>query len=104
VKCRYEHPTWGRCRQDSRYLYCEFHERWMGRIRRGVHPDESYHRKIVEGLLQPTWSYLTEVEANTTLRGRRHQDGRRLDLYVVDDPIDWGDGVDEEDEDDVVAC
>lgn len=100
MTCRYRHKAWGSCRQPAVGRWCEFHGHWIGRIEAGVMPDQAYHRKIIEGLLEPTWSYLSDIEANTTLRGRRHQDGRRLDLYVVDDPVDWDL---EEDEDDGVA-
>lgn len=48
-------------------------------------PDRCYEEKIVRNLLQPTWSYLTDTEAEASVNGRYRGDGRRLDLYVTDD-------------------
>lgn len=44
-----------------------------------------YHEKVVARLLQPVDRYLSDVEINTSLAGRPHQDGRRLDHYVTDE-------------------
>lgn len=54
----------------------------------GERPDRSYHRKIVEGLLAPTWSYMDDHEVNAVMNGRRRSDGRRLDHYVLPDPME----------------
>jgi hypothetical protein len=55
-------------------------------------PDPYYEEKVVRGLTQPTWDYLTPAEAHAVLNGRYRGDGRRIDQYVTDDPL----GVDEE--------
>lgn len=61
---------------------CRSHEVWA---RKGVKPDRAYEEKISRALLQPTWSYLTDTEAEASVNGRYRGDGRRLDLYVTDD-------------------
>lgn len=63
---------------------CRSHETWS---RLGVTPDQTYEEKIVKGLLEPTFAYLSPEEAEATVNGRYRGDGRRLDQYVVDDPL-----------------
>jgi len=45
--------------------------------------DTGYHRKIVEGLLEPSHDVLTSVEVDALFRGRCRNDGRRTDLYTI---------------------
>jgi len=52
-----------------------------------VTPDQEYERKIVAGLLSPTWSYMSHEEMEATVNGRYRGDGRRLDQYVTDEPM-----------------
>lgn len=82
-------PKWGQCQQpawaDSPEGRCRSHEAWA--LKPGATIDNSYHEKIVKGLLQPTWSYLSESEMEATVNGRYRGDGRRLDQYIVDDPL-----------------
>lgn len=59
---------------------------------RGKTPDPYYEEKVVRGLLTPTWEYLSPAEAEAVLNGRYRGDGRRIDQYVVDDPL----GLDQE--------
>jgi hypothetical protein len=72
----------GRCGQppsaESEVGLCVSHQRW---IDRGVTPDPAYEKKIVEGLVQPVDSYLTDTEIEAMLNGRYRGDGRRLDVY-----------------------
>ena len=55
---------------------------------RGTTPDRFYEEKICRGLLQPTFDYLTDSEAEATVNGRYRGDGRRLDQFVDGDPMD----------------
>ena len=48
----------------------------------------SYHEKVKQGLLQPAAEVLSDVEIKTIMGGRFHGDGRRLDHYVIDDPVE----------------
>lgn len=78
---------WGQCQQagwNSPEGLCRSHEEWR---LKGVIPDPYYERKIVEGRIQPTFDYLTEAELHALLNGRTRGDGRRVDQYVVDDPL-----------------
>jgi hypothetical protein len=76
---------WGRCSQAATPLgLCSAHEQWSIR---GKTPDPGYERKIVLGLIQPTWDYMSESEAHAVLNGRYRGDGRRIDQYVIDDPL-----------------
>jgi hypothetical protein len=52
---------------------------WSGNVRC------YYHKKVHAGLLEPVENVLSDVEINTLMGGRLHQDGRRLDHYVSDD-------------------
>ena len=54
---------------------------------RGVTPDPSYEEKICRGLIQPTFEYMTDSEAEATVNGRYRGDGRRMDQFVHDDPM-----------------
>lgn len=51
-------------------------------------PDPSYEQKIAMGLIQPTFEYMTDSEAEATVNGRYRGDGRRLDQFVTDEPMD----------------
>jgi len=65
--------------------YCTAHERWL---KLGVkHPDPTYERKLVEGLIESSWDTLTDTQANALLNGRYRGDCRTLDDYVTDEPI-----------------
>lgn len=44
-----------------------------------------YHRKVLDGLLEPVDSYLSTAEISSMMIGRRHDDGRRLDAYVLEE-------------------
>lgn len=52
-----------------------------------VRPDSFYERKLVLGLIQPTWAYMSDTEANAVLNGRYRGDGRRLDVWISDEPL-----------------
>jgi hypothetical protein len=84
---------WGQCCQpallSSETGLCISHETWT---RKGRTPDRFYEEKIVKGLTEPTFNYMSETEAHAVLNGRYRGDGRRVDLYIVDDPL----GIDEE--------
>jgi hypothetical protein len=64
--------------------YCRFHAVWA--LRDGE-PDPYYHRKVVTGLITPTLEYIRQAELNALFGGRRHWDGRRTDLWVIEDPV-----------------
>ena len=49
--------------------------------------DATYEQKLVLGLITPTWDSMSESEMEATLNGRYRGDGRRLDQYIVDDPL-----------------
>lgn len=92
-RCEYVSP-WGRCRQKGQQAteggkrslrLCPFHRRW---INRDDEPDTYYHRKIVEGFLEPTDTVFTCSEIRTMLAGRSRGDGRRLDSYCLEDQVD----------------
>ena len=68
---------------------CRSHQTWLSK---GRSPDPFYEEKIVKGLLQPTWEYMSDAEAHATLNGRYRGDGRRIDQYVSEEPL----GIDEE--------
>jgi hypothetical protein len=52
-----------------------------------VTPDPYYHRKVVAGLVSPTWDWMSKAEAEMVLNGRYRGDGRRLDQWVAGDPV-----------------
>lgn len=73
---------WGRCGQRRfRDGWCSYHFNAMHID--GFRHDPGYHRKIVEGLLEPSHDVLTSVEVDALFRGRCRNDGRRTDLYTV---------------------
>lgn len=90
--CSLTTTPWGPCQQPASIRsgtgLCISHETWTAK---GRTPDRFYEEKIVRGLTQPTFSYLSEAEAHALLNGRYRGDGRRVDQYVVDDPL----GIDE---------
>jgi hypothetical protein len=51
------------------------------------HPDPSYERKLVEGVIQSSWDTLSDTQANALLNGRYRGDARTLDDYVTDEPV-----------------
>lgn len=53
----------------------------------GALPDPYYHEKVVRGLVEPTWDWMSESEAHAVLNGRYRGDGRRLDQWVSADPV-----------------
>jgi hypothetical protein len=63
---------------------CSAHTRWALRQQQ---PDAYYERKVVLGLIEPTWDWMSDAEANALLNGRYRGDGRRLDQWVSGDPI-----------------
>lgn len=87
---------WGQCQQPAwaqraidrafadQHGLCRSHEEWR---LRNVVPDPYYERKIVEGLTTPTFSYVSDAEAHALLNGRYRGDGRRVDQYIVGDPL-----------------
>jgi hypothetical protein len=88
-RCEYVHPEWGRCSQPwfihSDVTHCIFHDQWRDRMQAGTHPDVTYHRKIVEGLLTPTLGVLTDPELRTLFGAdeQRGDRGRRLDQWKL---------------------
>lgn len=79
-QCR-KRTQWGQCQQrvKGQHKLCAYHR----------HPDQHredayYHRKVVLGQVSLVEEYLDETEINATMNGRRHEDGRRLDAYVID--------------------
>lgn len=52
------------------------------------HEDRYYHEKIVKGLVQPAGSYLTRSQLHAVVSGRYRGDGRKVDAYVLYDPLD----------------
>jgi len=52
-----------------------------------VTPEVFYEEKIVKAWTVPTFDYLSDSEANALLNGRYRGDGRRVDQYVIDDPL-----------------
>lgn len=53
----------------------------------GEAPDQFYERKVVEGKITPSWDSMSRAEMDTLLNGRYRGDGRRIDQYIVDDPM-----------------
>lgn len=84
--CSYLSP-WGKCKQarPEGYKHCKFHQELLRGERR---PDPYYHEKVCKGLLVPSVDLLTEAESRAMMQGRPHGDGRRLDAYCMDDPIE----------------
>lgn len=73
---RCEFPvTFGTCPQKT----------WADRKHRFYRPFCYYHDKLTGDLLQPVRSYLSESEISAMMSGRRHDDGRRLDAYVLEE-------------------
>lgn len=50
-------------------------------------PDPYYEEKVVRGLTQPTWDWMSESEAHALLNGRYKGDGRRIDQWVLPEPL-----------------
>lgn len=84
--CSYRSP-WGQCQQPRPEggRHCLFH-REMLRI--GNVPDAYYHEKVCRGLLTPAVVLLKDDETRAMMTGRAHGDGRRLDAYCMDDPLE----------------
>jgi hypothetical protein len=53
----------------------------------GPPPDQFYERKVVEGRITPSWDSMSGPEMDAVLNGRYRGDGRRIDQYIVDDPM-----------------
>lgn len=53
----------------------------------GPPPDQFYERKVAEGRITPSWDSMSEPEMDAVLNGRYRGDGRRIDQYIVDDPM-----------------
>lgn len=82
--CKKRTP-WGRCQQTAGELgLCSAHQRWA---QTSEIPDPYYEQKVVEGLIVPTWDWMTDSEASTLLNGRYRGDGRRLDQWIAGDPL-----------------
>jgi hypothetical protein len=77
---------WGRCAQraDEDHKWCRWHRRFEHRTRL---PDRYWHEKLVRGLITPTDSWMSPAELEAVLNGRYRGDGRRIDDYVVGDPL-----------------
>ena len=79
---------WGLCCQpawtSSPFGWCRSHQTWFDR---GVTPEVFYEEKIAKAWTQPTFDYLSDSEAHALLNGRYRGDGRRVDQYVIDDPL-----------------
>lgn len=50
--------------------------------------DAYYESKRLRGLLASPLDYLTDEEMNATMQGRSRGDGRRIDAYTSDDPVE----------------
>lgn len=77
---------WGRCHQvavEGR-VFCTVHEHFKGKRNP---PDRYWHEKVVKGLITPTVDWMKPSELHAILNGRYRGDGRRIDQYVVDDPL-----------------
>lgn len=94
-KCEYQLKNVGRCQQVGHRLehggakalfLCRFHAQWQDL---DDLPDAYYHAKVVKGLLTPTFDFLSEEEVSTLFYGRKRQDGRRLDAWALNDPLEW---------------
>lgn len=59
---------------------CSAHLRWD---LHGQTPDPYYERKVVEGLVEPTWDWMSDAEAHALLNGRYKGDGRRIDQWTL---------------------
>jgi len=49
--------------------------------------DPAYERKLVLGEIEPSWTSLTDTQANALLNGRYRGDARTLDDWVTDEPV-----------------
>lgn len=78
-------PVEGRVRVSERKVLCAFHHWWS---LRDDEPDPRHHERIILGIITPVSEDLTETEIRATLHGRSRGDGRRLDAYCLEDPID----------------
>jgi len=63
---------------------CAAHRHWADN---GIQPDSYYEQKIMAGVCQPTWLYMSDSEAHALLNGRYRGDGRRIDQYVTAEPL-----------------
>ena len=77
VKCR--QPSW----RDG---LCSAHWNWK---ELGTKPDPSYERKVMTRLITPTWDWMTDSESRAVLNGRYRGDGRRIDQWVLHEPVMW---------------
>jgi hypothetical protein len=81
-------PTkWGPCQQTNlnpETGLCSSHTRWWFFDQQ---PDPYYEEKIVKALVEPTWDWMTETEAEALLNGRYRGDGRRIDQWITADPL-----------------
>ena len=86
--CEYE-SEWGRCAQPwfikGGETFCIFHIQWIERLEDGIAPDPAYHRKIVEGLLEPSLGVLSDSEIRALMGGdgQRRNRGRHLDQWKL---------------------
>lgn len=79
MDCGYQ-SQWGPCKQPSRGGHCSYHVAFAGD---GFREDKYYHRKVVEGTLEPAMNYITRSEMVALFAGRPRRDGRRLDLWTL---------------------
>ena len=63
---------------------CSSHTQWDVTGRR---PDPYYEEKIVKRLVEPTWDWMTETEAEALINGRYRGDGRRIDQWITAEPL-----------------
>jgi hypothetical protein len=86
MRCR-KRTEWGRCAQTAQEgaVFCTVHEHFK---RRGITPPDRYwHEKVVRGLITPTVDWMKPSELHAIINGRYRGDGRRVDQYVVGDPL-----------------
>lgn len=85
MRCK-KKTEWGRCAQPvlGDGVLCTVHSYFRSR---GEPPDRYWHEKIVKGLITPTVDWMKPSELHAIINGRYRGDGRRVDQYVVGDPL-----------------
>jgi len=85
MRCK-KRTEWGQCAQPAREgaSFCTVHEHFRDRP---DPPDRYWHEKVVRGLITPTVDWMKPSELHAIINGRYRGDGRRVDQYVVGDPL-----------------
>ena len=86
MRCK-KRTEWGKCAQQAQRddFFCPVHRYFQDR--RTQPPDRYWHEKVVKGLITPTVSWMKPSELHAIINGRYRGDGRRVDQYVVGDPL-----------------